>query len=214
MSLKKLRLLGKYAQRFNVNEKFFDFNSDVTLLIGPNGCGKSTILESINKELILGKKKDEYGIPLVDQKCYAEGITDGPIQSFYYDFEKNNSRVNMPNYIHSKMDITNMIIHKNSLEKSHGQSSKNLLKEIININKKKENILFLLDEPEQGLDVDGMLKFLRFLCSIKSPNQAIVATHHPILIATNLLGVMEMEDDYRNKFLDKFRKALCVKSKK
>jgi predicted ATPase len=76
-------------------------------------------------------------------------------------------------------------------QRSHGESFLAVV-----INRFSPNGLYLLDEPESALSVNGCLALLRRMYDlIEGGSQLIVATHSPILMALPGARIIEIDED-------------------
>jgi predicted ATPase len=172
----KIELGPKISKRVS-RRKTISFEPGINLLIGPNGSGKSTILRSIRDW------KREKPFPKVSYN---------PGRLFSFDFEKDNPRTKG----HFGNDFEFQVA---SMFSSHGETTKGLLHFLVD--SKSENAVFLLDEPEQALDIDGLNNLVSDL-KISSASQIIIATHSPFLILQKEFHVIEIIKGYRKKIRD------------
>lgn len=201
MPLTKLILHKRYAGRIDKARWTLRFEPGVNLLIGPNGSGKSTVIECLKREVLVAKKKDRWGYDEKDQKRYATWYIEGPpMPIFYFDFEKDNPRVGD---IGSLDDITafkRMSMKWTYESKSHGQFTRDVLKELEEKASKDGRTAFVvMDEPEQALDLDNLRALHRILTTV--PMQAVVATHCPFLIADPSFNCIETRPGYRDEVM-------------
>ena len=158
-----------------------EFQSPVTLFVGENGTGKSTLLEAIavahgfNPE---GGTKN-YVFSTYDshsELCDAIRIAKGYRKEKWGYFLRAESFYNVATQEEKYADIAHpsMQYHK----KSHGESFLDLAQDNI-----KPNGLYLLDEPEAALSPQRQLTLLTqiYKC-VNDGAQFIIATHSPILL--------------------------------
>lgn len=157
-----------YLKRIKLGSKFrcfkrgttFEFVNDVTLLVGDQGCGKSTILSLIQD----GKK--------LCKDIAAEIVKPCKFSSF--DCEKDNPRIR--NYISDNSSAMFEVLSRFS---SHGETLLPILEHLKDV----ENTLILIDEPETALSITSQYKIVKILRESVSRNcQVIVSTHSPILM--------------------------------
>jgi len=170
--VEKVVVGGNLVKRVQKTE--LDFQPGVNLLIGPNGCGKSTILNILNQRTS-------------NSECHV--TIDGRLETYAFDFEKDNPRT-----ISRLSQISNakFNLQVKSRFQSHGENVRMLLRMMKG--KDAEGCLFILDEPEMALDVRGLLE-LRKILTETTAAQVILVTHSPLLILSGYHTV-EMVDGY------------------
>lgn len=158
-----------------------EFQSPVSLFVGENGTGKSTLLEAIavahgfNPE---GGTKN-YVFLTYDshsELCDAIRIAKGYRKEKWGYFLRAESFYNVATQEEKYADIAHpsMQYHK----KSHGESFLDLAQDNI-----KSNGLYLLDEPEAALSPQRQLTLLTQIYKCANDGaQFIIATHSPILL--------------------------------
>lgn len=158
-----------------------EFQSPVSLFVGENGTGKSTLLEAIavahgfNPE---GGTKN-YVFSTYDshsELCDAIRIAKGYRKEKWGYFLRAESFYNVATQEEKYADIAHpsMQYHK----KSHGESFLDLAQDNI-----KSNGLYLLDEPEATLSPQRQLTLLTQIYKCANDGaQFIIATHSPILL--------------------------------
>ena len=158
-----------------------EFQSPVSLFVGENGTGKSTLLEAIavahgfNPE---GGTKN-YVFSTYDshsELCDAIRIAKGCGGEKWGYFLRAESFYNVATQEEKYADIAHpsMQYHK----KSHGESFLDLAQDNI-----KSNGLYLLDEPEAALSPQRQLTLLTQIYKCANDGaQFIIATHSPILL--------------------------------
>lgn len=190
---------------------FFDqkitFNKPLTILVGDNGCGKSTFLELIKEELQLyqiGKPVEKH--PHVS--CIKETSLIKP-KGFYFSSEdfttyikelEDNIKSSKDELLHidktyinrsdlakslAKMPHARTIHEISSLhdrplnQSSHGEAYLSFFK-----SRMRDKQLILLDEPETPLSFSNQLALLYIIKdTIERGSQVIMATHSPIMMA-------------------------------
>ena len=158
-----------------------EFQSPVSLFVGENGTGKSTLLKAIavahgfNPE---GGTKN-YVFSTYDshsELCDAIRIAKGYRKEKWGYFLRAESFYNVATQEEKYADIAHpsMQYHK----KSHGESFLDLAQDNI-----KSNGLYLLDEPEAALSPQRQLTLLTQIYKCANDGaQFIIATHSPILL--------------------------------
>lgn len=200
MPLTKLILHKRYADRIGKQRWTLRFEPGVNLLIGPNGSGKSTVIECLQREVLVKEKKDRWGHKERDQKRYATYDFEGdPMPIFYFDFEKDNPRVGEIGSLEDLGAIKRMSMSWKYKALSHGQFTKDVLKELQAKASTGRRPFVVMDEPEQALDLDGLRDLHKILTTI--PMQAVVATHHPFIIADPTFNCIETRPGYRDEVM-------------
>lgn len=204
MPLDKLIIHRQYAERLKKRTLTLRFKPGINLLIGPNGSGKSTIVECIRKEVLPKKKeKDDPWSKKEPERHATWTFTGKPLAVLVFDFEKDNPRLSGPGWIDDLSSIRRMQMHWTYKAKSHGEFTRDVLQELdLKLMAAKGKMFVLMDEPEQALDLGGMRLLHHYLAKRRHAiAQAIIATHHPFLIADPTFNVIEMKKSYRGEIL-------------
>ena len=167
-------------------------HSNVTILVGENGSGKSTILEAIaiaygfNPEG--GSKNYNFSTKDTHSQLYkylrlVKGITH-PKDGFFFRAE---SSYNVASYL-EEWHIYEEHLHN----MSHGESFFWLF-----MNRFIGNGLYILDEPEAALSPLSQMSFLSRLHDLeKSNSQFIISTHSPIIMAYPTADILSVENNF------------------
>jgi predicted ATPase len=193
----------------NIGSGFeINFKSNVTFLVGENGSGKSTILESIADligfNLSGGTKNSNYKFQNTesDLSAFMRLTWKSKVSNGF--FMRAESFFNFATYMdtlaeeNKNIDIFASYGGKSLHHQSHGESFLALFQNL------PSKGIYILDEPEAALSPQRQLTFLAIINELeKSGNaQFIIATHSPILlsypnaIVLNLDNNME-EIDYK-----------------
>ena len=185
----KERTFVIFAKDFNI-----EFNP-VTVIVGDNGCGKSSLIKYIN----IPKMEDGiYGL-YNNGKTEEENYKDD-VKKHLHNEKYDINFINSPSYL-----VTGREIHKNAIvgdfakhntdkqgymtpqkivnmwdmqTDSNGESTLDFL----NALKVVKNSLIILDEPETSLSIKSQFKVLKLLKNLATDNQLIVITHSEILM--------------------------------
>ncbi len=148
-----------------INRDVIDFPSRVTLLVGPNGCGKSSILALIeglsNKAKYVREKNRKHA--KIDYACKGGLIVN------FLDTEKT---LRTQSYF-GENAMTQMAMKFSS----HGEAMRAYWREMTQ--KQEKESVFCIDEPETGLDLPAQFEFAKLIET--TPHQYIIATHSPVL---------------------------------
>lgn len=163
-------------------KRMISFKEHVNVLVGPKGSGKSTILQ------ILGNKD------VAHQFRSSGGLirSNGGCRTIYFDSERMNPRVAAPGKI---------------VNVSHGQvmlpiMTKRFQATFEEVEKQGGSFVGLLDEPESGLDHDGVLAFMSVLGDVvRQGAQVMIATHHPLIWQFPDAHIIDLTWDYRERAL-------------
>jgi predicted ATPase len=139
-----------------------NFRPGINLLVGDQGCGKSSVLQAIRDIAITGDRrmKDLIGIKFT-----------GKFRVSYFDTEKNNPRT--MSYLDDGMGLFQVQSHF----ASHGQTMRPILEAM------PEEGVLLVDEPDTALSPRSILDLIKLLRSRESRGmQLLVACHNPWLI--------------------------------
>ena len=143
----------------------------ITLLIGENGCGKSTILKAI-AELITFEGE----IQITKSVKYMPEKSQFPFDVTVYQFLSSLCALN-----DSSFDDMMSLVLKFELEDKLNEKLSKLSKgmkakvDLINVLNSKETI-FLLDEPLSGLDFKSVELLIQYIK--QSPKNFVIASHH------------------------------------
>lgn len=138
----------------------FVFRPGVNLLVGDQGCGKSSLLEAI---------KDSGPTSTCDRAIIE---TDGVCKSYYFDFEKGNPRT----LSYFGDDIMGQV---GMMFSSHGQANLAMIKGL----DKAADCIVMVDEPDSALSIRSCMKLVAQLKNLEQRSaQVIAAVHNPVVI--------------------------------
>jgi len=170
------------------NTETIRFNSPVTLLIGENGTGKSTLLKAIayrcgihiwQSEFNLRHKKNPYEEDLY--KTISVQWENGPVPgSFFGSQIFSHFAKTLEEWSINDSDMLKYFGGKSLITQSHGQSLMSYFQSRYNIKG-----LYFLDEPETALSPSSLIELLNLLIKISQQGHAqfIIASHSPFLLA-------------------------------
>ena len=182
------------AQHYPFNLDLFrkteglSFDTSVTMFVGENGTGKSTLLEALarkaNIHIWRDTDKRRFEVNPYEERFYryisaewADGFVPGSFfgSSIFQDFART-----LDAWAASDPGQLDYFGGKSLLTQSHGQSIMSFFKARYRIKG-----LYLLDEPETALSPKTQIALLDLLEQLGAAGHAqfIIATHSPILLA-------------------------------
>ncbi len=178
-----------------------DFNSNITFLVGENGTGKSTLLESIavaygfNAEG--GSKNFNFSTMDTHSDLYkAINVVKGALRPKSNFFLRAESFYNVASKIEEYRDGDDYNTYyesyggKSMHEQSHGESFLALIQ-----NRFTANGLYILDEPEAALSPQRQLTLLMHIYNLaKKGSQFIIASHSPILLGIPEASILSFDE--------------------
>jgi ABC-2 type transport system ATP-binding protein len=188
-SLKTIQILSLMVAIKNVSKSYdhqcvldkIDFtigNGEVLGLLGPNGSGKTTLLKIIcglihpndGKVVFSDIHFSQVGAIFDDQKFlgHLSGLKN--IRLFFESLHSRNDNIEQAFKAYGLWENR----HKKYKDYSTGMKKRLDLLSIFNSHK----ILFLLDEPMNGLDIDGMLLFEKKITELKQEGKSFIISSH------------------------------------
>lgn len=179
----------------------FELNQPVTLLVGANGVGKSTLLEA----LALKAGFSDLGGPLgID--AYASGEQSRLHERLVFRSDPGQAPPLRGYFIRADMHHENLQawdspraraarnnVHSDRIlgHRSHGEAAMDILNEHVD-----GAGLYFFDEPESGLSVIRQMALLTHIHdAVERGAQFIIATHSPILLAIPNAEIIQMDQD-------------------
>lgn len=223
----KIKPISKDSYPFNLSifesEVFLDTNRFVTIFVGENGCGKSSLLKLIQVKL----KLTEITIPNskikheVDQSPVEIKPSLGKLKGFFFE---SIAFINYIEYIQNEITNAKDEISRIDVEyKNKSEYTKSLAKspytktiyELSSLYSKdlsmsshgesflhffssriKDNQIYLLDEPETPLSTQNQLTLMAMILdATKRGCQFMIATHSPIISAIPSALIYEIKDN-------------------
>lgn len=170
--------------------------ADVTLLMGENGSGKSTILGKIANEYSskqFSKNVFNTKTELMDNFDLVKDENEKYDDVKYFHFQLDDLRF-QPSF-----DFENIGLQIMSSKKSSGESIFYQSLNLLAFNDLKKNILYILDEPERGMSIDNQIKWRNIITNmvIKFNCKFIIATHSLVLPYLD-----ELDKHFKTKIYD------------
>ncbi|WP_299980084.1 AAA family ATPase [Desulfobacula sp.] len=186
----KFPVLDFYPFKLKIfqNTERIRFNSPVTLFIGENGTGKSTLLKAIAYRCGIHIWQSEFNLRC-EQNPYEEDLyktisiqwENGPVSgSFFGSQIFSHFTRNLEEWAVNDAQMLKYFGGKSLITQSHGQSLMSYFQ-----SRYKIKGLYFLDEPETALSPSSLIELLNLLIKISRQGHAqfIIATHSPFLMA-------------------------------
>lgn len=197
--------------RFNKHYRTFiegesiTFGEGVNLLVGDQGCGKSTMLQVLCKLLNVPKAFWRDDVFIRDMRVVATVSTDlKPMQVFAHDYENDSPRTSASFETMGMLPLKKVLGQK---KMSHGEANCQL----INLIEQFENTILILDEPDSGLSCRSALKLAAALKRLEAQGcQILASVHHPWVIEAfpKVLSVEKRKWISSKDFLESLRGGL------
>lgn len=164
------------------------FPTPVTLFVGENGTGKSTLLQAIVRACGIPIWADEdltklehnpYARAL--RRCLTVGWSDGPVPGAFFSSQSFREFSGMvEEFAANDPGQLRYFGGKSLLTQSHGQSLMSYFRTRYRISG-----LYCLDEPETALSPASQVELLRLIVAMAAAGHAqfLLCTHSPILMA-------------------------------
>ncbi|MBU8847994.1 MAG: AAA family ATPase [Desulfobacterales bacterium] len=187
---KKFPVLDFYPFNLKIfqNTEKINFNSPVTLFIGENGTGKSTLLKAIAYRCGIHIWQSEFNLRCKQNpheenlyKAISAQWENGPVPgSFFGSQIFSHFAKNLEEWAINDSEMLKYFGGKSLITQSHGQSLMSYFQ-----SRYKIKGLYFLDEPETALSPSSLIELLNLLIKISQQGHAqfIIATHSPFLMA-------------------------------
>lgn len=158
---------------------FFHFYPGVNLLVGDQGCGKSSLLTEIRN---CGSNL-QGGDSTHSKEQHAQlTLDEGVMRSFSFDFEHDNFR--------TKSHFTNALgFQIGAMFASHGESNMLLLETLDQV----ENAIIFLDEPDMALSIRSAHAIAQLFERVSERNCQIIAAVHSLVVIQHFEQVLSLE---------------------
>jgi predicted ATPase len=168
--------------------KDLEFDSPVTIFVGENGTGKSTLLEALSHKCGIHIWRNNQRLRL-ERNPYEDRFyeyitvkwTDGRVPgSFFGSSVFQDFAYSLDEWAAADRGQLNYFGGKSLVTQSHGQSIMSFFMARYRIKG-----LYLLDEPETALSPKSQIGFLNMLSKVSGNGRAqfIMATHSPIILS-------------------------------
>jgi predicted ATPase len=179
--------------------KYLSFDAPITLFVGENGTGKSTMLEALARACGIhiwrkpeGRRYEFNRYERLLFKCLRIDWSDGRVPGAFFgsDIFKDFATI-VDEWAVSDPAQLKYFGGKSLVTQSHGQSMMSYFRA-----RYKLRGLYLLDEPETALSPRSQLEFLEIIAENSRAGHAqfIISTHSPILLSSE--GALIHSFDY------------------
>ena len=175
------------------------FQTPITLFVGENGTGKSTLLQAIARKCGIHIWQDEERRRAEfnpDEDKLRDYISvewaDGPVQGSFFGSSLFQDFVRiLDDWVAVSPGLLQYFGGESLMTKSHGQSIMSFFRARYRIKG-----LYLLDEPETALSPKTQLELLDVLVKMAGTGHAqfIIATHSPIILACPGASILSFDD--------------------
>ncbi|NOW95017.1 AAA family ATPase [Mucilaginibacter sp. SG564] len=171
------------------------FHRDVTFIVGENGSGKSTFIESLSQWLGISREGGSKHGNIIERAEHSLASSFAGSKSYRrpkdYFFLRAESLYNVASYLDEIGGVARNYGVNSLHECSHGESFLAVM-----ANRLGEDGLYLFDEPEAALSPVRQITALSLIDSlVKRNSQLIIATHSPILLAYPHSKILQFDDN-------------------
>ena len=200
----KIKSFKEYPFNIDIikNFKELKFDSPVTLLVGENGVGKSTLIEAIAVSLglpaeggTINFRYETHNTTSILSDYLIISTYNKPKTKFFlraesfYNFSSEIERLVKENGYGRLYNSYGGSLH----ECSHGESFLKLVQ-----NRFTDHGLYILDEPEAALSPQRQMSLLCLIDKlVKEGSQFIIATHSPILISYRDGKILDLDNNFK-----------------
>lgn len=182
--LKRIHLCANHGRRVK-RYRHLSFTPGLNLLIGPNGTGKSTILEAI-------------------AECPdCRRIEEGPTEYVHFDTERMNPHLGGG----PTGDYRHVVVRTRALFSSHGET----LRDAFSTLRVTPRTCLLLDEPESGQDFDNVLALRAAMDRAVSRGAQVICSTHQVLL-WDCARFIELKRGYRERVMREVCRMQCARS--
>lgn len=177
---------ARYKSRIGGDQ--FSFQPGINILAGPNGCGKTSLIEAIKHEIEIA------------DSTVARIIRDASVPVTFYSGEVATVKLSHKASA-SDGDMT-------ARHESHGQGLRAYLESLRNIDG--EHVV-VMDEPETALDFFAVADLCQTIAMKSDTVQFIISSHHPLVFTmknANTINMSREEGNYANRVLQRLKKRL------
>lgn len=184
-------IVKKYKDNIVLDNIDVCFNSSCSLIIGSNGCGKTTLLK-----IISGLIKKYSGT--CEFKDNTSFLLDTDIL-FHFKNALDNAKYFLNDDEYKKVieyfKLFDMQDYINKLVKTYSNGMKKKLMLCIALSKNKDFII--LDEPTNSLDIKSIEILKNILIDLKKTKKIIIASHDISIFDLNLIDTMYLLKDHK-----------------
>ncbi len=172
----------------------FRFEKSVTIIVGENGTGKSTILEAIAHNAGFNEAGGGPGMRAIEAAKWSgadAGALGSRLRSAWLPQVKQGWFFRAETFFSIARYLDESGSPADYLSASHGEGFMSFFEERLN-----RQGLYILDEPESALSPQRQFDFLKLLRQLQRTNrcQVIMATHSPILMALPFADLWQLDE--------------------
>jgi predicted ATPase len=161
---------------FQVDDRF-DFRPGVNLLVGDQGCGKSSLIRAIHVGGCTGK---DFGSDK-EMRDRIE-LEASPVTMYKFDFEKDNPRM-------QRGLGKNAMFQLSSMWASHGETSRIIIQNIEGL----AECLILMDEPDMAFSIRSCNQLVKTFRDVADRGSQVLAAVHSETVIRQFEEVYSLE---------------------